>query len=729
VGFRRFEIRDGLMLLNGKRIVFKGTNRHEFSSVSGRAVWSGSREELLRDLCTMKQNNINAVRTSHYPNVSDFYRFCDELGLYVIDECNLESHGSWDPVARGVADIDTVVPGNFPQWREILLDRANSMLQRDKNHPCVLIWSCGNESYGGENILAMSRFFHEQDPTRPVHYEGVFQDRRCPDTSDIESQMYTPAAKIREYLEKHRDKPFICCEYTHAMGNSCGGMDEYTRLTKEEPLYQGGFIWDYIDQSIYRKNRYGQEYLAYGGDFGDRPCDYNFSGNGICYGGDRLPSPKMQAVKYNYQNIDIQIDEKEITITNRNLFVSTDKFACMVILELEGRFLEAIPLETAVAPGAAQVYPNPFAPDIWKQAGAGEYAYTVSFRLKEDTVWAQADYEIAAEQRIFTKTDEVLADRPLAQHKKLEIIYGKLNLGVRGEEFDALFSYRFGGLVSYRYGGQEMLKTIPRPNFWRAPVDNDEGSQMMARYGQWKIASMYVAAQGSASNPEVEAMEIVVPKQEDGVQQYQTESGVTKGTVAFGVKVTYNYRMPSNPAATCQLSYIVSGDGTIEVTLSYDPVPELGDMPEFGVMLKMDADFDHLEWYGNGPEETYSDRQQGAKVGLYRNLVAENMAQYLNPQECGNKTRVRYAKVTDRRGRGLLFAGKEMYFSALPYTPHELENAAHAYELPPVHYTVVRVALGQMGVGGDDSWGARPLPGHLLDTSHKMEFSFYMKGI
>jgi beta-galactosidase len=603
------------------------------------------------------------------------------------------------------------------------------MLQRDKNHPCVLIWSCGNESYGGENILEMSRFFHEQDPTRPVHYEGVFQDRRCPDTSDIESQMYTPAAKIREYLEDHRDKPFICCEYTHAMGNSCGGMDEYIRLSKEEPLYQGGFIWDYIDQSIYRKNRYGQEYLAYGGDFGDRPCDYNFSGNGICYGGDRLPSPKMQAVKYNYQNIDIQIDEKEITITNRNLFVSTDKFACMVILELEGRFLEAIPLETAVAPGSTQVYPNPFAPDIWKQAGAGEYGYTVSFRLKEDTVWAQADYEIAAEQRIFTKTDKVLADRPLAQHKKLEIIYGMLNLGVRGEEFDALFSYRFGGLVSYRYGGQEMLKTIPKPNFWRAPVDNDEGSQMMARYGQWKLASMYVIAEGSASNPEVETLEIVVPKQEDGMHQDQAESGVTKGTAAYGVKITYTYSMPSNPTATCQLSYTVSGDGTIEVTLYYDPVPELGDMPEFGVMLKMDADYDHLEWYGNGPAETYSDRQQGAKIGLYRNLVADNMAQYLNPQECGNKTRVRYAKVTDRRGRGLLFAGKEMYFSALPYTPHELENAAHAYELPPVHYTVVRAALGQMGVWGDDSWGAKPLPEYLLDTSRKMEFSFYMKGI
>jgi beta-galactosidase len=520
------------------------------------------------------------------------------------------------------------------------------------------------------------------------------------------------------------------------MGNSCGGMEEYTRLSKEEPLYQGGFIWDYIDQSLYRKNRYGQEYLAYGGDFNDRPCDYNFSGNGICYGGDRKPSPKMQAVKYNYQNIDIEITEREIHITNRNLFVHTSQFACYVILELEGRFLEAIPLKTDVAPGESNTYQNPYAPEIWKRAGAREYGYTVSFRLLEDTVWAEAGHEVAFAQRVFTMTDQVIADRPLAERKKLDIVYGKQNLGVRGEAFEALFSYRFAGLVSYRYGGQEMLKSIPKPNFWRAPVDNDEGSNMPGRYGQWKLASMYAKVDNDTSNPVIEVLEPLdgqpyKPDVKSGTTtaEEKCDTKVAKSTVAYGVKITYNYVLPTNPAASCRLTYEVSGDGTIKITLSYDPVPELLDMPEFGVMLKLDADYDHLEWYGNGPAETYSDRQLGARVGLYRNLVAENMAQYLTPQECGNKTGVRYAKVTDRRGRGLLFAGKEMYFSALPYTPHELENASHAYELPPIHYTVVRVALGQMGVGGDDSWGAKPLPQYLLDIGHKMEFTFYMKGI
>ena len=246
VGFRRFEIKDHVMTLNGKRIVFKGVNRHEFSSVSGRHV---SEEELIKDLKTMKQNNINAIRTCHYPDASPLYRLCDEYGLYLIDETNLESHGSWDTVEE-TGDISGVVPCDRPEWLDMMLDRANSMYQRDKNHPAVLIWSCGNESFGGKDIFEMSQFFRREDPTRLVHYEGVFHDRRYNDTSDIESQMYTSVENIKKFLEKDRSKPFICCEYTHAMGNSCGAMYKYTDLTDTEPLYQGGFIWDYIDQTL-----------------------------------------------------------------------------------------------------------------------------------------------------------------------------------------------------------------------------------------------------------------------------------------------------------------------------------------------------------------------------------------------------------------------------------------------------------------------------------------------
>lgn len=699
IGFRRFELKNSLMLLNGKRIVFKGVNRHEFSSLSGRVL---REEELRQDLITMKQHNINAVRTCHYPNDSRLYPLCDELGLYLIDECNLESHGSWDPLIRGKAELAIPVPENKPEWHDIMLDRANSMYQRDKNHPCILIWSCGNESYGGKNIYDMSQFFRTEDPGRLVHYEGIFHDRSYPATSDMESQMYTPAAEIEEWLKTNRSKPFICCEYTHAMGNSCGAMFKYTDLTDREPLYQGGFIWDYVDQSITRKDRYGKEYQAYGGDFGERPTDYNFSGNGIVYGGDRTPSPKMQEVKYNYQNITVEVDEDTITIHNKNLFVSTGSYDCVILVEKNGQKVSEQPFVTDVEPLTSVKLPSP----VKLPAASGEYAVTVSFRLKKDTLWAKAGHEVAFGQGIFRKEcAEVFADRPIAVKKPFTVIHGNYNLGVRGEEFEVLFSYNAGGLTSYRYGGKEMLQTMPKPNFWRAPIDNDCGNDMMARYGQWKLASMYLSTHGAPEpNPEV------------------TEE-------ADKVIVAYHYSMPTRPEAFCDVTYEVYGDGTVKTTLSYDPVKDLGDMPEFGMMFKVDADYDHVEWYGNGPEETYVDRMRGAKLGIYRNLVQDNMSRYMVSQECGNKTEVRYAKVTDALGRGFLFAGNKMHFSALPYTPHEMENAMHPYELPEVHYTVIRAAAEQMGVGGDNSWGARTHEEFLLDVSERMEFSFYMKGI
>ena len=291
VGFRKFEMKNKRMLLNGKRIVFKGANRHDFSSVSGRHI---SYEELVKDVVTMKRNNINAIRTSHYPDDERLYELCDIYGLYLIAESNLESHGTWDAFIKGRKDMSFVVPDDKAVWKDMMFDRINSCYQRDKNHPAVLIWSVGNESYGGETIYEMSELFRKLDDTRLVHYEGVFNDRRYNDSSDMESRMYATVAEIEEYLEEDGEKPFICCEYTHAMGNSCGAMHKYTELAdREDSGYQGGFIWDYVDQTIYKKDRYGKWFQAYGGDFGERPTDYNFSGNGIAYGGAREASPKM----------------------------------------------------------------------------------------------------------------------------------------------------------------------------------------------------------------------------------------------------------------------------------------------------------------------------------------------------------------------------------------------------------------------------------------------------
>ena len=696
IGFRRFEMQGNIMTLNGKRIVFKGVNRHEFSSVSGRCV---SKEELIQDIVTMKQNNINAIRTCHYPDTSDVYDLCDEYGLYMIAENNLETHGTWDTEElKEHPDLNKILPCDHPEWEAMMLDRVNSMYQRDKNHTAILIWSCGNESFGGKVIHEMSKFYKREDPTRLVHYEGLFHDRRYNDTSDMESQMYPSVESIKEFLAKDRTKPFICCEYTHAMGNSCGAMHKYTDLTDTEPLYQGGFIWDYIDQSIYKKDRYGKEYQAYGGDFDDRPCDYNFSGNGIAYGGDREASPKMQEVKFNYQNITALVEKDKVTVINKNLFINTDTFTCVAILEKDGKEVKRAYMETHTAPLSQDIYELPFL----VQTIPGEYAVTVSFRLREDTLWAKAGHEVAFGQGIYQ------VEQPEVGHKgKLEVVRSIHNIGVKGDGFRVMFSYLNGGLVSYVYGGVEMIKAIPKPNFWRAPTDNDCGNLMQMRYGQWKLASMYASHKnpnGCVYAPELEVQE---------------DCAI----------VTFTYCLPTIPASKCRLSYKVFGDATVETTLSYDPVKELSDMPEFGVIFKLDADYNKVTWYGMGPEETYTDRRKGAKLGIYENQVADNVARYMVPQECGNKTGVRWAKVTDRKGRGMLFAGDQMEFSALPWTPHEMENAAHPFELPEVHYTVVRVAAQQMGVGGDDSWGAKTHEEYLLDTKNKMKFTFSFKGI
>ena len=706
IGFRRFEMKDGIMTLNGKRIVFKGVNRHEFSSKTGRAV---TREEVLKDIVTMKQNNINAIRTCHYPDASIIYDLCDEYGLYMIAENNLESHGSWDAAMHGSVPKDTIVPGDNMDWEPMMLDRVNSCYQRDKNHPAVLIWSVGNESYGGKVIFDMSEKFRALDPYRLVHYEGIFNDRRYEATSDMESQMYTSVENVKKFLAEHKEKPFIMCEYTHAMGNSCGAMHKYTDLTDTEPRYQGGFIWDYIDQSILKKDRYGKDFQAYGGDFLERPTDYNFSGNGICYGGDRDPSPKMQEVKFNYQNISILFEkEGKFTVVNKNLFANTDRFRCVAVLQKNGVVVKKQEIETAVPPLSTKDYEIPFAilraddKDQKKDPDA-EYTLTVSFRLKEDMSWADAGHEVAFGQKIYKKIPAFHASE-----KPIRVVHGKVNIGVKGEDFDCLFSMLSGGLVSYRYAGKEMIEKIPMPNFWRAPVDNDNGSMAPARYAQWKIASMYISHRNGGMFDNVP------------IKVEEKDNTVT---------VTYTYFMPTTPASKCQVAYTVFGDGTIETKLMYDPVEGLPDMPEFGMMFQFNADYDNLTWYGMGSEETYADRRHGAKLGIYSSKVADNMAKYLVPQECGNKVGVRYVRLVDAKGRGMMFEGDELSFSALPYTPHELENAAHVYELPQVHHTIVRVALAQMGVGGDDSWGSLVHPEYHIDVTKPLEFTFRFKGI
>jgi beta-galactosidase len=711
VGFRKVEIRDSVIRINGVRVVFKGVNRHDFCGETGRAV---TEEGIRRDLLLMKRNNINAVRTSHYPNTSALYRLCDELGLYVIDENNMESHGMWDMLWQGYIGKDEMFPGCLKEWEPLLLDRVRSTVGRDRNHPSIVMWSCGNESLTGTVILAMSREFKRLDPTRPVHYEGdhqvdaLYPDLRLREITDVETEMYTPADRIRKYLTEHREKPFILCEYTHSMGNSNGAMHKYTEMAYEEELYQGGFIWDFIDQALVTRDRFGKETLTYGGDWDDRPTDGIFCGNGIVFA-DGRETPKLQEVKYNYQNIVVRPDVQnpkamKMEVVNRHMFTPTSAFRCVAVLERDGKEIARREMETDVKPLSSAVYPLPFD----AQTEPGEYAVTVSFRLREDTPWAPAGYEIAFGQGVWSIEAEKTCRRLSGE---LFSMSSPWNISVRGEHFSLQFSRLTGALTSYRWGNTELLKAPLMPNFWRAPINNDYGSRMPQRYAQWKIASLYASA---AFDPETMKKNAEVrPVKEDD------------GSITF----TMFYDLPTSPAASCAVTCRVHPCGKVDICLDYDPVKELGVMPEFGMITKLDADYDRVRFFGLGPDENYIDRREGARLGIWDYRAAENLTPYLLPQECGNRTGVRWAEITNAKGHGLKLWLNGGEFSALPYTPHEMENAAHGYELPPAVYTVLKMSAIQMGVGGDDSWGAQTHPEYLPDISKPLHFGFSFKGI
>lgn len=736
VGFRKFELKDGLMLINGKRIVFKGVNRHDFSSINGRAI---TKEEVLKDIITMKKNNINAIRTSHYPNKSYLYELCDIYGLYVIDECNLESHGSWNTYSSS-GDLDYIVPKDNLDWEPMLLKRAESMLERDKNHPSILIWSCGNESFGGSVIYSMSEYFRNRDNTRLVHYEGVFNDRSYNKTSDMESQMYTSVENIKKFLDENKEKPFICCEYAHAMGNSLGAIYKYTDLAYENERYQGGFIWDYIDQTLLKKNRYGKYFEAYGGDFYDRPCDYNFSANGIAYGKDRLASPKMQEVKFVYQNIICNVEKNKFTLINNNLFLNTNEFDCVLSIEREGHLIYRQNIETDVEALSQKTYEFDFESMIFgsqdkekldvfsKSFYEKEYVIRVSLHLKQDTLYEKSSYEIAFGEyrfeykisesdnyinKISAYLGEIKVGAFTKKFNELELIKSPHNIGIRGDEFEVLFSVLNGGLVSYKYAGVEMFESIPKASFFRAPVDNDYGNLMPFRYGIWKSCDY-------ATHRYYES---------DFVKMEEPNLEVLKDSI----RVSFKYYIPMEEGAFYILSYEVFKDARIKTELVLPKLEKYNDAPDFSVIFKMNADYDNLTWYGLGKDETYSDRKKGAKLSLYSNKVADNMSPYVTPGECGNKEEVRYAKVTDLKGRGLIFEADKncslMSFSALPYTAAQLEEAKHSFELPKVYNTVIKVAKSSMGVGGDDSWNAKVHNEFLISTKEDTKFSFYFKGI
>ena len=684
VGFRTFEMIDKVMHINGKRIVFKGVNRHEFNVRRGRSI---KKEDMLWDIEFMKQHNINAVRTSHYPNESLWYRLCDIYGIYLIDETNLESHGSWQKM--GECEPSWNVPGSRPEWKEAVLDRAKSMFERDKNHPSILIWSCGNESYAGTCIEAMSDYFHEKDDTRLVHYEGVFWNREFDHISDMESRMYAKPAEIEAFLSNDPKKPYISCEYMHAMGNSCGGMKLYTDLESKYELYQGGFIWDYIDQSMLRKNEQGEEVFAYGGDYDDRATDYEFCTNGIVYA-DRKISPKAQEVKQLYANVKLTPDENGVLIKNENLFISTEAYTLVYRMMLDG-YPVFESMRNVVVQAQEEQYVKLDYPNIDEP---GEYTYEVAMELTEDTIWADAGHEICFGQFVKKVTEEEEQTT-----KKMQVIYGDVNIGVKGEGFLAMFSKSEGGLASLQYDGTEYITRAPKTSYWRACTDNDRGAKQGFDRSMWLTAGLY--------------QKVIDVKVEELEEQ---------------VRITFEYELPTIPKAYSTIAYVMSGDGVVHVHLLYKGTEGLPEIPAFGMDFKLKERYHNFEYYGYGPEENYVDRMEGARLGIFEGTAKENLSNYLIPQECGNRVGTRWLKVTDEYGRGLQFTCEEIPFesSVLPYSAYELENALHQEELPKIHYTWVRILAKQMGVGGDDSWGAPVHEQYRIPSDKNLEIAFHV---
>lgn len=689
IGFRTFEMKNGVMLLNGKRIVFKGINRHEFDYQTGHTL---TLNEMVQDIEFMKQHNINAIRTSHYPNDSRWYRLCDEYGIYLIDETNLESHGSWQKL--GKLDPEWNVPGNNPKWKAAVCDRANSMFQRDKNHASVLIWSCGNESYAGEDILAMSNLFHKLDDTRLVHYEGCFWNRKYEMISDMESRMYAKPNEIEEYLQSNPIKPYISCEYMHSMGNSTGGMKLYTDLETRYKQYQGGFIWDFVDQAIEQQMKNGQKRLTYGGDWNDRPADYEFSGDGILFA-NRKPSPKAAEVKQLYSNLKLKInDEQRIEVENQNLFKSTSDIEFHVRLLKNGHEIWKSIIFEDIAPLTTKKI------DVdWPQIKSeGEYVFEVNAVQKDAIKGIPAGKELCFVQRI-KRLKETPSELKKASFK---IINGDVNLGIQSENLKVLISKATGGIVSYVFDGEEVLKTTPKTVFARALTDNDRGNQFGFETGYWFQA-----------------------------EKYQKVVDIQQKIESNNIKIMFKYQLPQVKDQYNYVTYSMNETGKLKVNICFQGTSQLPLLPLYGIEFGLNKQFDKYRFYGLGPEENYLDRHAGVKLGIYQGNSSDNLAPYLVPQETGNHMGTRFLEVTNSQGIGVKFEALDKPFesSVLPYNELELENAAHQEELPNSQTTWVRILVAQMGVGGDDSWGAPVHQEYCLPAQKKYDITFTIRGI
>ncbi|MEM8945831.1 MAG: glycoside hydrolase family 2 TIM barrel-domain containing protein [Planctomycetota bacterium] len=708
VGFRSVKIEDGQLCVNGVPIKLYGTNRHDHSPTGGKVV---TREEMLADVLLMKRFNFNAVRTSHYPNDPYFYDLCDEYGLYVMDEANLETHG-----VNGLLS-------NLPEWSNSYLERAVRMALRDRNHPSIIFWSLGNESGTGPNHAAMAEWLRELDDTRPIHYEGAQGDPKSESYRDISSikggkhlgnptdrsyvdvisRMYPRASELQELVRQDASgRPIVLCEYAHAMGNSTGNLKEYWDLIRSEPRLIGGFIWDWIDQGLVKQTADGREFFAYGGDYGDQPNDVNFCINGTITA-DRKPKPAMWECKKVFQPIDVvavDLGKMQFEVLNRHHFTDLSSYAGSWVLLADGNPVADGKLpDLSTAPGDSE--PLEWTLPHSESKPSTERVLRVEFRSREPASWAVENDVVAWNEFILgvTKEAKTVATGRSSKMQLAETAEAAL---IMGDDVELQFDRKIGLLQSYKFAGEPLLAAPLAPNFWRALTDNDVPG---IRYRK-QPRDLWETAFDDAKLDEFDAVQRV--------------GGL--------VEVSAKYTLP-NVSAKLNATYTPHNNGEIEVELKLDLTEESPPLPRFGMTMGIPETLDQVTYYGRGPHENYWDRRTGAALGRYAMPLRAIAFDYVKPQENGNREDCRWLQITSKTGDGLRVKGQPSFcFSAWPYTLETLSSARHTTDLAPAGYTTLNIDYRQRGVGGDDSWSFRaaPLPKYQL-TDNQYEFSFVIE--
>jgi len=709
VGFRSVEIRNGQLLVNGASVRFRGVNRHEHDPRTARVI---SEERMLQDILLMKQANINAVRTSHYPNVSRWYELCDSLGLYVMDEADIEEHG-----LRGTL-------ASTPDWHAAFLDRAVRMAERDKNHPSIVMWSMGNESGYGPNFAAISAWLHDFDPTRPVHYEGAQGAGGEPDpkTVDVISRFYTRVKqeylnpgiaegedkeraenarweRLLEIAERTNDnRPVMTSEYAHSMGNALGNFKEYWDEIYSNPRMLGGFIWDWVDQGIYKTLPDGRIMVAYGGDFGDKPNLKAFCFNGLLMS-DRETTPKYWEVKKVYSPVELRVESGGLRVTNRNHHTDLSQYRCLWTLSIDGKQKDQGEITLPeVAPGESEMIPLPVS-IAGKKASAkatSDLRFTISFILKRDALWAKAGHEVAWEQ--FCIQEGALLSSKLENRGRLKVRADEEHLSISGSGFSIQWEKNAtGSLTSLTYHGKEMLAhpadfpLQPVTQAFRAPTDNDKS------FGNW-LAKDWSLHQ--MDNPRISLDSFKHEVREDGAVIVRVQ---TRNRYKEGMIVT-------------KFLYTILSDGTIDLKTTFQPQGILPELPRLGIAFCLSSDYNTFIWQGRGPQDNYPDRKTSAAVGLWKRSVADQYVHYPRPQDSGNKEEVRRLMLTDRHGKGIRVDAVEDVFSAsaLHYTAQDLYKETHDCNLKPRPEVILSLDAAVLGLG-NSSCGPGVLKKYAID--------------